>query len=565
MSGKITFKEIDSSVKALIDSKINTSSIKNDLTTGGASNVLSAEQGKALKALIDSLTSKVNGKADTSTVTSQLDGKINKSDIVDSLVGGTGKVLSADQGKALKGLIDSLTSKVNNKADTATVNSQLGGKINTSAIKNDLTSGGASNVLSAEQGVAIKALIDNLTERIDAVEGGVPGDVSELIASKVPKSDIVNDLTTGGATKVLSAEQGKTLKGLVDGKASKSELANKADTSQLASKIDSSAIIDDLITGGETKVLSAEQGKTLKGLVDGKASKSDLNSKINTSAIKNDLTSGGASNVLSAEQGKTLKGLIDSLTTKVNAKADTTAVTQSANGLMTAADKKKLDGIATGANKYTHPSTHAASMITEDSTHRFLTDNERALIQAWETFKTNGGNIGGPLLTNRVERVISSNTIEHGYGFGLAIKSADGSDKLEIVIGNNANKKGLYPVQRMYLGTPEFAFSELWAGDFLKNQNGYNTVGNGFIEQWGVVNITGQAANVWCIGWSIQYPKMFPNAIVSLDIQILGDGNSHDADLRVIPYLTENTNTFQYHCKVGANGTLKFRWRALGY
>ena len=35
MPGKITFKEIDSSVKTLIDSKINTSAIKNDLTTGG--------------------------------------------------------------------------------------------------------------------------------------------------------------------------------------------------------------------------------------------------------------------------------------------------------------------------------------------------------------------------------------------------------------------------------------------------------------------------------------------------------------------------------------------------
>lgn len=31
--------------------------------------------------------------------------------------------------------------------------------------------------------------------------------------------------------------------------------------------------------------------------------------------------------------------------------------TQSAHGLMTAADKKKLDGIATGANNYTHPTT----------------------------------------------------------------------------------------------------------------------------------------------------------------------------------------------------------------
>lgn len=38
--------------------------------------------------------------------------------------------------------------------------------------------------------------------------------------------------------------------------------------------------------------------------------------------------------------------------------------TQSKAGLMSAADKKKLDGIADGATGYTHPDTHPASMIT---------------------------------------------------------------------------------------------------------------------------------------------------------------------------------------------------------
>lgn len=37
--------------------------------------------------------------------------------------------------------------------------------------------------------------------------------------------------------------------------------------------------------------------------------------------------------------------------------ASTAVATQSANGLLSAADKKKLDGIATGANAYTHPTT----------------------------------------------------------------------------------------------------------------------------------------------------------------------------------------------------------------
>lgn len=147
-------------------------------------------------------------------------------------------------------------------------------------------------------------------------------------------------------------------------------------------------IINNVTSGGATKVLSAEQGKALKGLIDSlttkvnsKANTSTVNSqlggKINTSDIKNDLTSGGSANVLSAEQGKILKGLIDSLTTKVNAKADNTPVSTTVDGLMSAKDKVKLDTIAYGANSYAHPPTHPPSIIAQDATHRFVTDAEK--------------------------------------------------------------------------------------------------------------------------------------------------------------------------------------------
>lgn len=52
-------------------------------------------------------------------------------------------------------------------------------------------------------------------------------------------------------------------------------------------------------------------------------------------------------------------------------------VTTEKEGLMSATDKAKLDGIEEGATKYTHPDSHPATMITEDETHRFITDTER--------------------------------------------------------------------------------------------------------------------------------------------------------------------------------------------
>lgn len=65
------------------------------------------------------------------------------------------------------------------------------------------------------------------------------------------EDDIVNDLTTGGADKPLSAEQGKVLNGKIP--------TNPLKTTDL---------VNDLTTGGTGKPLSAEQGKQLKALID---------------------------------------------------------------------------------------------------------------------------------------------------------------------------------------------------------------------------------------------------------------------------------------------------------
>ncbi|MBC2722349.1 hypothetical protein [Desulfosporosinus sp.] len=60
-------------------------------------------------------------------------------------------------------------------------------------------------------------------------------------------------------------------------------------------------------------------------------------------------------------------------------------VTTTTDGFMTAADKTKLDGIATGANAYTHPANHPPSIITQDASNRFVTDAEKTAWNAKET------------------------------------------------------------------------------------------------------------------------------------------------------------------------------------
>lgn len=73
---------------------------------------------------------------------------------------------------------------------------------------------------------------------------------------------------------------------------------------------------------------------------------------------------------------KLLKQWLDTLQNVVSAQ-DWREVTDSLKGYMTPELKKKLDGIAMGANNYVHPSSHPASMIAQDATHRFVSDTEK--------------------------------------------------------------------------------------------------------------------------------------------------------------------------------------------
>ena len=89
--------------------------------------------------------------------------------------------------------------------------------------------------------------------------------------------NIVNDLVTGGATALLSAEQGKVLQTQISAINTllTSDNVNLDTVQELVDAIEtlqmslSSILVNDLTTGGTTKALTAEMGKTLKGLIDG--------------------------------------------------------------------------------------------------------------------------------------------------------------------------------------------------------------------------------------------------------------------------------------------------------
>ena len=134
---------------------------------------------------------------------------------------------------------------------------------------------------------------------------------------------------------------------------------------------------------------------------------------------------------LSARQGKVLnttitthasdavKHITSEERTRWDTKADNTLATSAANGLMSKEDKAKLDGVEAGANNYVHPANHAATMITEDTDHRFVTDAEKA---AWNAKPDDKEDIGLGNVTNDAQVKRS----EMGVANGVATLDENG-------------------------------------------------------------------------------------------------------------------------------------------
>lgn len=66
------------------------------------------------------------------------------------------------------------------------------------------------------------------------------------------------------------------------------------------------------------------------------------------------------------------------ITTQLAGKVDKVTGKQLSTEDYTTTEKQKLAGVQDNANNYIHPTTHPGSIVTEDTTHRWTTDNEKS-------------------------------------------------------------------------------------------------------------------------------------------------------------------------------------------
>ena len=116
------------------------------------------------------------------------------------------------------------------------------------------------------------------------------------------------------------------------------------------------------IGAGERDTWNGKADRTLANVAD-----ADFKEKADAAGVGEDVAGQITAHNTDAQAHQTLlAGKVDRVTGKGLSTED-----------YTSAEKSKLAGIAAGANNYAHPAAHAASMITQDATHRFVTDTEK--------------------------------------------------------------------------------------------------------------------------------------------------------------------------------------------
>lgn len=199
-----------------------------------------------------------------------------------------------------------------------------------------------------------------ITGLADIATSGSYNDLSDTPTSMTPKAHTHSQSDITGLATALS------------GKSDTSHTHGAATTTAAGfmSKDDKSKL-DGIATGANKTTVDSALSSTSTNPVQNKVVNTALSGKANTSHTHTQSQVTGLETALAGKAASShshAQSDITGLSTALSGKSDTShshsVATTSAAGFMSKDDKTKLNGIATGANNYTHPSTHAASMIT---------------------------------------------------------------------------------------------------------------------------------------------------------------------------------------------------------
>lgn len=192
----------------------------------------------------------------------------------------------------------------------------------------------------------------------------------------------------------------------------------------------------------------------------------------------------------------------------------------------TADEKTKLGGIETNANNYIHPSSHPATMITEDSTHRFVTDAEKNVWNEKDVFIA-------------TYDVTTSAELKKAFDDGKVIFVKNDSLCLPLIMllgsrfiftGFRSSVKGIFIT----------CYNDTWSSKDITALPAVTTDDNGKILQvvngvWTAVNnlSTVSAATLLASNWdstakTYSFEADYPNASYDIEVSLDGDNATNE-------------------------------------
>lgn len=188
----------------------------------------------------------------------------------------------------------------------------------------------------------------------------------------------------------------------------------------------------------------------------------------------------------------------------------------------TTEEKIKLTGIEAEANNYTHPSTHPATMITEDASHRFVSDAEKS---TWSQDATTTQKGAVELATTAEAQAGTDATravtpdgalgLLNKWGLGGSITACTDANSLGL-------ESGIYRVRGEWIGSPYSGISEKNVGTLFHLMEG--GASESYIHQILIarnggasrISVRRKINNVWD-SWQIVWPNPSTLAVTSTD------------------------------------------------
>lgn len=318
-------------------------------------------------------------------------------------------------------------------------------------------------VLAAEAIAAAKAEEVATQAAADAATQAVSGVIAQAQASADAAATSAADANTAkNAAQAAATTAGQSV----------AAIATHAQTAQTASTAASNHAHNAGLRAAESLASAQQATSAGQAATQGAADVREILDNLNTGPVVSVNGKFGAVNLVKADLGlgnvDNTSDLNKPISTATQAalggKSDSGhahgAATTSAAGFMSAADKTKLDGVATNANNYAHPASHPASIITQDAENRFVTDAEKTAWNGKEasgtaatamSAHTSAADPHGQYLP-KADGAASGLTLNNGYteevfavtGATPALSPTNGSIQTWTLTGNSAPTLGMW-------------------------------------------------------------------------------------------------------------------------